>query len=651
MADLRTRLRFGTKLHDAVRERCLAMRNFSRDKMRDRHERWRENEEAYMIYLPEKEKDRKRRELRDAGEPQYTTLKIPFDYAVLMSAHTYLTSVFLGRSPIVQYEGRNAQGEDGVLAVEAIMDYQIRVGKHLPTHYIWLMDANKYGLGVLGKYWDEEKIVVNREEEVEDTFLGVPLGTTKKQLRPETINGYQGNRTYNVRPWDFITDPRVTIQNYQEGEFCGRHTEIGWNRVVKGAAVGRYFNIGAARMTRGTGGANRDRIAEHIRNYPFEMSEGNRFSDHAHLHGVELIELYVELIPREWQLSNSTYPEKWVFVIANEQVIIAAQPLGEYHNKYPFDLLEYEMDGYAMHKRGLLEIIGPLTDTMTWLMNTHFYNTRQALNNMFVVDPTKVVLKDLKDPSPGKIIRLKEEMYGQDVRSAIWQFPVNDVTQTHVSDTQIISQLIQRVSGVNDQVMGLLNSGGRKTATEVRTSSSFGVNRLKTIAEWFSVTGYADYAQHSLQTTQQRYDTEMKLRLAGDAFLHSGAQRHLTVSPQDIQGFYDFVPVDGTLPVDRFAQVNMWGTLMQQFAAMPQVLQQFDIARIFAWVAQLGGLKNIHRFRIQLEDPMQLAAAAQAGNVIPIGAASGPGNNAGASTGGEGNTPTPAQIPTLGPSG
>ena len=644
-------LKFGTVKHDAIRTALIARRNFSRDKMRERHQKWIDNEEAYVAYMPEKEADAKRRGLREAGEPQFTTIKIPFDYAVLMAAHTYWTSVFFNRSPVLQYAGRNAAGEDKTLAVEALMDYQVQVGRQLPPLYIWLMDAGKYGLGILGTYWDKEKIVVGQETEVADMFLGVNLGTSTKQLQRSIVEGFQGNKAYNVCPYDFFPDPRVSIQQFQEGEFCGRYTAIGWNRIAKGSAAGKYFNIEYLRNQRTGEAGNRDYGSPHIVR-PYEAGTGMQYSDVLNMRDVDILEMYVELIPKEWGLGDSTYPEKWVFVLAADQVLIAAQPLGCYCDKYPFYCLEYEPDGAAMFKRSLLEIIGPMTDVITWLINTHFYNTRKSLNDMFVVDPTKIVLKDLKDPSPGKIIRLKEEMYGQDVRSAIWQFPVTDVTQQHIADTQIMNQMIQRVSGVNDQVMGLLNTGGRKTAAEVRTSSSFGVNRLKTICEWFSITGFSDYAQTTLQLTQQYYDTTMKLRLAGDAFLHPGAIKELTITPNEIQGFFDVVPVDGTLPVDRFAQVNMWGTLLQQFATMPEVVQQYDFGRIFAWVAQLGGLKNIHRFKVQIVEPEMMTRQAQQGNVIPMrGQQSGQGNYAGGSPRGEGEPPTPAQIPAMGPSG
>lgn len=653
MAVLANSLGFHTVLHRFILEAVLRRRDFSQDKMRERHAQWRRNEENFIAYMPEKDVDKQRRQLREiGGEPQFTTLRIPFDYAVLMSAHTYWTSVFLGRSPVLQYDGTSGASEDGVLAVEAIMNYQVNVGRMLPQWYIWLLDVGKYGMGITGSYWDREKIVINREVEVPDSFLGVNLGTAQTEMKRFVMDGYQGNRLYNVRPWDFFPDPRVTVGRMQEGEFCGRYTQVGWNTITKGVAANRYFNVDVLRRIRHSSADIRDKGSDKII-LPFGPNEGVSRFDIIDMNSVDLLEMYVELIPRDWGLGDSSYPEKWIFVIANDQVVIQAQPLGDYHNKFPFYILEYEPDGHAMFKRGLLEIVGPMTDVITWLINTHFYNTRKSLNDMFVVDPTKIVLKDLKDPSPGKIIRLKEEMYGQDVRNAIWQFPVQNVTQQHLQDTEILSSLIQRVSGVNDNIMGLLDQGGRKTATEVRTSSTFGINRLKTVAEWFSATGVHDMAQILLQTTQQHYSGREKLRLAGDFFMHPGAQRQLEVSPGDIQGFFDFVPVDGALPVDRFAQVNMWTNLLQQMAQSPQVLQQYDLGRIFAWIAQLGGLKNIHRFKIQIQEPEDLIQQAQAGNVIPIGGPGGPNprTSVDGAQGREGESPIPNQIPGVGPSG
>lgn len=644
-------LRYGSRHHQWAVDQIDQRYQLSREKMSERHEKWRRDDEAFISYVHERDVDKKKKSLRDFGQPQFTTVYIPYDYAVLMSAHTYWTSVFLSRSPIFQYMGQASSGASAEGAVSSIIDYQVTAGRIVPPLYIWLLDVGKYGCGIVGSYWQKDQIIVSREVDIPDTFMGVDLGTTKKELRHVAVPGYEGNKVFNVRPTDFFPDPRVTMMNFQEGEFCGRITSSGWNAMLKGAQNGKYFNLDVVRSMKGMQHLDRNFGSDKVVR-PFQPGDLHGTTTVKDMSHIELLEMYIELIPKDWGLHDSTYPEKWVFLVAGGGIIVQAQPLGLFHNKFPFGILEYEPDGYAMFKPSMLERMRPLNDTINWLINTHFFNTRKALNDMFVVDPSKVMMKDVLSPEPGKIIRLKEEMYGQDVRSAIYQFPVNNITQAHLQDSGIIANLLQRIPGVNDNIMGMLAVGGRKTATEVRTSSSFGINRLKTNAEFYSATGFSDLAILLLQQTQQLMSVERQVRIAGaDAWGVPGAERHLRVTPQDIQGFFDFVPVDGTLPIDRFAQVNMWASLLQQMAQAPQVLMQYDLGKIFAFVAQLAGLKNISQFRVQMGSPEQLMQQAAAGNIVPIGGQGGarprvPRANGNPGQGGA--TPKPRQTPGVG---
>jgi hypothetical protein len=177
----------------------------------------------------------------------------------------------------------------------------------------------------------------------------------------------------------------------------------------------------------------------------------------------------------------------------------------------------------------------------------------------------------------------------------------------------------ERTLGVNDQIMGSLNTGsGRKTATEVRSSTSFGVNRMKTMCEYMSASGFSPHSQKLVQSSQQFYDASQKLRRVGSFAMDAG-EAFLNVSPEDIAGFFDFVPVDGTLPVDRMAQANLWKELMANIQRMPpQIAQSYDWGKMFGWVASLSGLKNISQFRIQVAPDAMLQQQAQMGNVIPM---------------------------------
>jgi len=254
---------------------------------------------------------------------------------------------------------------------------------------------------------------------------------------------------------------------------------------------------------------------------------------------------------------------------------------------------------------------------MDWLLNTHFFNVRAALNNQFLVDPSKVIIEDAEDGGPGFIYRLRPEAYGSDVRTFFHQIPVQDMTQAHVGDTNMMFGIGERVMGINDQMFGAMTTGGRKTATEVRTSTGFGVNRQKTQCEYMSAASFAPHAQMLVQQTQQWYDAPQVLKVVGDLAMQAGPN-FMQVTPDQIAGFYDYVPVDGTLPVDRMAMANMWLSIMNQLRAYPNLLMQFDIARIFTHIAGLTGVRNINQFRVQTADAGMLQMAAQQGNVVPL---------------------------------
>ena len=613
------------KLTDALKARL----RMSEQKMKDRYTQMGKNEELFSAYIPERDVDALRRNNREQnGVPEYRTIELPYSFATAMTAHTYFTSVFLARSPVFQLAGRHGEAENKVQANEAILSYQLNVGMALIPLFIWLLDPCKYGYGVIGHFWDKEMVRVRQQVQENVTFLGVPIPDLKGGFKTKLVDqvqdvvGYEGNKTYNCRAQDFFPDPRVALVHFQKGEFCARYVETSWNEIAEGQRSGRYFNYEALKQLRSagekdnqTGNPDRDSGGRST-----TLPGGSLQTLDSYDIPIGFIkghEVYLKLIPRDWKLGTEDREEIWVFNIASNGCIFGAVPLGEYSGKFPFNILLDEIDGYSIFPTSMLERVKPLSDVLSWLINTHFYNVRQTLNNQFVVDPSMVVMKDVENPEPGKIMRLKPAAYGKDVRQAITQLITQDVTGRHIQDIPLIQGFIERVTGANDSMMGMMEAGGRKTATEVRTSTSFGVNRMKTQCEWFSATGFGPYTQQLIQRTQQRMATERQYRLVGD--LAQFSPQFAMVGPQDIAGFYDFEAVDGTLPVDRFAQANLWQMLMGQMVNFPQILQQYDVAKIFAWVANLAGIKNIAQFRLIPDG--QVNQQLQAGNIVPISAA------------------------------
>lgn len=625
MKDIAKAMRPEGELHRRIVDALTSRLQMSEQQLSKRQTAWEEAEKLFLAYMPEKDNDKLRKEARKDGSPQYTTIEIPYTYASLLAAHTYYTSVFLSRSPVLQFQGRHGEPQMSESAVESLMDYQMNVGGHLVPYYIWLLDPGKYGMGVVGYYWEAEIVNVARYVEVQDTFLGIPTGKPRKEMQREQVPGFVGCKVYNVRPADFFFDPRVPAYRYQEGEFCGRYVEISYTHLVQGAKRGVYFNVDRLRDQKSgrnsdSGIINRQKNTNHSLQGINELPEQSAFGaeDETSVGMIPCYELYVRLVPKDWTLDkDADDPEIWVFTMTNQGLVVGAQPLGEYHNKFPFGMMEYEPDGYSVFSRGMVETVQPLNYILSWLFNSHFYNVRQTLNNQFIVDPSRLVMKDFEDPQPGGLYRLKPSAYGTDVRQALTQIPVQDVTAGHVRDSGHIIEMMQRAIGVNDNIMGAVNASGRKTATEVRSSTSFGINRLKTNCEYFSAMGFGPFAQMMLQTSQQRYELDRMYRIVGDAARFDGG-KYLRVTPEQIAGFYDFVAVDGTLPVDRFAQANLWQQLIGQVSKVPQVAQQYDLGKIFGWVAQLAGIKNLERFKINIVPDEQAMQNAQMGNTIPM---------------------------------
>lgn len=612
-------IRFGSEMHKrilkGVRDRAKASKDALR---RSRFTRWKRAEELSLAYLPERAIDATRRTTeREKGKPTYTTIEIPYSYAVLMASHTYWTTVFMSRTPVMQYTGRHGESQQKVQAIEALVDYQMQVGEMLVPLYIWLHDVGKYGVGIVGVFWDEEVARVSEIVEVQETlFRLINTGKTKKIKRTREVPGYNGNKIFNVRPFDFLPDPRVPLKRFQQGEFCGRYTEISWNTLLERQEQGLYMNL--EHIKRG----QRSTFNREEGSVALELPEASDFFELRDEKGenpgvVSAIEMPIKIVPEQWQLGRGKLPELWVFTVtADYSVVIGAQPLGANHNRFPFQVIEMEPEGYAVSTRGIHEILESVNNTISWLVNSHFYNVRKTLNNQFLVDPSRVVLKDLLDPLPGGLIRVKPAGYGTDVKQYVHQFETVDITRAHISDIQTMVQMGQRIVGVNDQLLGMLTTKGRQTATEVRTASGFGINRLKTQSEFFSAMGWSPLSQMIVQNSQQYFSLERAFRIVGDLGLD--APSFVGINPEIIQGFYDFVPVDGSLPIDRFAQANLWRNIFTDMQKFPTLLQRFDIGRIFVWVAQLAGLKNISQFRVDLRPDGDLQNEAAKGNIVPI---------------------------------
>src|SRR5262245_2486869 len=156
----------GTELEKTILDELKSRVSRWDSDISSKKEKWREAEDKALAFIPDTEVTRKRKADRAAGKPDYTTIQVPYSYAVLMSALTYVTSVFFGRNPIFQFSGRHGESQQQTQAMEALMDYQVLVGYMMPYFYTMFYDSFKYGEGIVCNYWDEKIEVVTQNAEV-----------------------------------------------------------------------------------------------------------------------------------------------------------------------------------------------------------------------------------------------------------------------------------------------------------------------------------------------------------------------------------------------------------------------------------------------------------------------------------------------------
>lgn len=634
---LSAKVDYSSALHktlvDAIRDR----KDFSNRKMKELRKQWDDADDSMKAYIHEKELDRVRRAKKTLeGEIDYVTLEVPYTYAIVMTAHTYYTSVMLSRAPVYQFTGRHGETQDAIMAVEAVMDYQLKNGGHLPVMYNWLYDLARYSLGIIGIYWEVEEKIVSKIVNQPQTIMGIPVGEPKPTMMTEKHVGFMGNKLFNVRPYDFYPDPRVPLWRFQEGEFVIRDTSEGYHDIIayEHTLPGYYINL--------------DKMVAAMKDKAPDESEGTpritlpvQTGDQGKAPGpgfVKITDAYIKLIPKVWGLGDSSRVEIWCFQLAEDEVIISAKPLGCLHSKFPYAVTEGNFGSEEFVKSGMVEVIRPLTDVLTWLFNSHFYNVRRVLNNQVVIDPSRIVVKDLTKKGQ-RIIRLKPQAYGTDPKLAIHQLTHMDVTQRHLSDSQYVEQMIQRVSSVVDNVMGMPQQGGRRSATEARQTAGWSTSRLRTPVEYNSALALDPLSQIMVSNTQQFMSIDRQYAIAGNTL--DAANRFVAVNPGLIAGGFDFVPIDGTQPIDRLAQANFWKELLMQMSRSPQLMMEWNLSDMIEHTMKLQGERNVNRFRIrpQLMAPgVDPRVQADAGNVIPLQG----GRGGGAGGRGAGAGPRPA---------
>lgn len=596
------KLRPDSDLSASMRDKVLERARASRAVISNRFDSWREIDKTLTAYVRVDEAERKVK-AKDDRKP--TSIVFPYSYAVRETLLAYLVQAFL-QDPIFMYKGSSPEDSVGSILLELVIKKHCmrnKVGLNLITMF---KDSLSYGIGPVAPGWDVHRgtRVIQRSQGRVRSGMDRLLGREPVTEEEDAIL-FEGNTLTNIDPYNVLPDSNVPIHELQNGEFFGWVEKTNLMTLMNREQNDQdYFNC---------------KYLKHIENRILDLATNDNarnakthISAHAitdQTNEVEVVHMYLNIIPEDWELGDGEYPEKWLISVAAGEIIIRAKPLGLNHGRYPVTCAAPDYDGYSIAPISKLETLGGLQHTLNFLFNSHIANVRKSLNDMFVVDPYMINYNDLKDPGPGKLIRLRRPAWGKGVKDAVMQLNVQDVTQQNINNSSWILSWMNNIAGADESMMGALRTGGpeRLTGQEFQGTRESAMGRLGYMAQVISMQAMQDIGYFFAAHTQQEMSQETYVDTVGrwEEVLQKeyGAGSRMKASPFDISVDYDVEIRDGSIPGSNYSPV--WAQMFEVVANHPELNQKFDITRIFQHIARNNGAKNVNEF-LRSEAPTQV---------------------------------------------
>ena len=527
---------------------------------------------------------------------------IPMSYATLQTLLTYVYQVF-NQDPLFRYTGITGQVEDDISAklLELVVHNNFKKMHMDLALHTCARDSFVYGMGVITPSWINTFRTKRTSGGVIDQLV------------------FEGNKLYNIDPYNYFPDPGTSIANIQDAEYIGFIEETNLSSLLAKQESGELFNVNFI-STNGSAYIGNRRSSRSK-----SKSRGLTYSN-----SVDVLHMYVRIIPKDWKVGRGSSPEWWLFSVANESVVINVEPVELDHGGVPIVAGAPDYDGYDVSPVSRIEQIQGIQDAINWSFSTHIASVRKSLNDMIVVDPFMINMKDLEDPRPGKLIRLRRRAFGQDIKKSISQLEVRDVTQGHVNDSLILNDIMQRVSAASDIVQGYMHSKGEsRSASEVNNATRAALSRIdkdvniliSQVIEPLGLMLASNVVQFMSQDLFLRSIGEHKAQL--ERLYGVPLEDAVSISPGELNINYD-ISLEDTYNMSS-AGVQDWIFLFQTIMQSPELNQGFDIFRIFSLIARKLGARNIEQFRrvvqetpVDVQPTQQVQQEVQAGNLVPL---------------------------------
>lgn len=577
----------------------------------------------------------------DRGHPKRFILPVVSTQITTMA--TFIAQMLFGDAQPHKVEGRGPEDETSAVHVNQLLRWNDEQQPDYLLGYLWIQDALNYNRGIRYNCW--APICQTRTEAVEvvDEETGETVVRPKKVK--EVIAGF--NRVHLVSPYDFFCDPSLPLWRFQEGRFSGHRTTIPWQELKKRSLLppddpayvlpsavetlrvkkrGNRQETGTAvpgTATNTTGMITGSRTAfERNRRIatPGQMADKNDPGN------VDCHELFIRLVPSDNGLYEGDEPVIFQVLLGNLTVVLSINEMPNKHDEYPYAVAEGRPNAYYQHSPGWTLMLKPLQDYIDYLKDKRQRNVARTGGNMFIVRSDMVNVNDFTNPDKdGLLIPVNPGNDGTKLDDIARQVQVNDTSRDFHQEMKEFVEFSQTVSGVSSQMQGTVE--GDATATEYTGATQMGAGRLSSTARLISVQALVPETRQFVSNFQQFLNVSMSLRFVPGGFDSPNnfqGSKVLQISSDTIQGRFDYIAHDGSLPGTDTRKVAAISRLLELVPLVPQIFVpapgNIDPRALVLSGAKAAGL-NVENYQFSQDTPMPSPAdmAAASGEAPPSG--------------------------------
>ncbi len=518
--------------------------------------------------------------------------------------------------------------------------------------FMWIENALTYNRGVMYDcfapitkgMWQQTPQLDEEGQPMTDPVSGEPVMKTEK-IKTRT-GGF--NRIELVSPYDFYMDPLMPLYRMQEGRFAGHRMNKPWdeikNRSLLDPADPMYLSprgvnelkkkpsksIAYPTSSTATGPTGQDLISRTAYERGKVATPVDSRADAKDPGVIDFVELWVKIIPKDYDIDDRTDPEVFQITLGNEKEPLSCNESTYEHSMFPYSVGEARPSPFYQFSPSWVMVLKNIQDYVDYLKNRHQEAVTRTIGNVFIAKSNLIDVADFEDPEKeGKFISILPEGQNMDLNSIIKQVPMVDMTANFLGEMKGFISFAEATSGANQNLQGQPGDAGQ-TATAFSGTQQMAAGRLSAIARLLSVAAIVPQTKRFVANFQQFFDDTLYRKISGEDQLNGDDMddgSEYAISNDVIQGSFSFRAHDGALPgpdAKKVAALTRTLEGMQQFPdafkPAPGNINPRDV--FFQLIRASGGKPEEVRWRKQdiarAVQAQQQAAAAAAAQPKPI---------------------------------